>query len=137
MFNFEGILPIKMTSDLIKTYLIATLILIFMGRGTSAYSQDTVIYRSESQEFKVYFQFDKSNFNPYFRSNGQTVARMLDEVDRMGIDFIDSIVVVSKSSPEGVYEHYKALQKTCIFDEKLDRPPASRCGPSDEDEKRG
>ena len=111
MFNFEGILPIKMTSDLIKTYLIATLILIFMGRGTSAYSQDTVIYRSESQEFKVYFQFDKSNFNPYFRSNGQTVARMLDEVDRMGIDFIDSIVVVSKSSPEGVYEHNIKLSK--------------------------
>lgn len=100
-----------MDSDDIRRWFILTFLLFICGVTDAVYAQDTVIYKSESKEFKVYFQFDKSNFNPYFRANGQTVARMLDEVDRMGIDFIDSIVVVSKSSPEGVYEHNIKLSK--------------------------
>lgn len=100
-----------MDSDDIRRWFILTFLLFIWGVTDAVYAQDTVIYKSESKEFKVYFQFDKSNFNPYFRSNGQTVASMLDEVDRMGIDFIDSIVVVSKSSPEGVYEHNIKLSK--------------------------
>lgn len=100
-----------MDSDDIRRWFILTFLLFIWGVTDAVYAQDTVIYKSESKEFKVYFQFDKSNFNPYFRSNGQTVASMLDEVDRMGIDFIDSIVVISKSSPEGVYEHNIKLSK--------------------------
>lgn len=100
-----------MDSDDIRRWFILTFLLFIWGVTDAVYAQDTVIYKSESKEYKVYFQFDKSNFNPYFRSNGQTVASMLDEVDRMGINFIDSIVVVSKSSPEGVYEHNIKLSK--------------------------
>lgn len=94
-----------------RRWFLLTFLLFICGVTDAVYAQDTVIYKSESKEYKVYFQFDKSNFDPYFRANGQTVSSMLDEVDRMGINFIDSIVVVSKSSPEGVYEHNIKLSK--------------------------
>lgn len=96
-----------------KRHIIRTILIISFLLKVSAwlYSQDTVVYRSYSQEFKVYFQFDTYTFNPDFKGNRSVISDLIEEVDKVGSHFIDSIVVISHSSPEGVYEHNIKLSK--------------------------
>lgn len=84
--------------------------LIFKAMGF-LYSQDTIVYRQYSQEYKVYFQFDTHSFNPNFKENKSVVSTLIEDVDKIGVGFVDSIVVISQSSPEGVYEHNIWLAK--------------------------
>lgn len=99
----------------IRTYKITTIVLVsicFIFKTIGClYSQDTIIHRQYSREFKIYFQFDKHTFNPNYQKNGEEISSLYEKVDSVGVSFIDSIVIISQSSPEGVYEHNIWLAK--------------------------
>ena len=59
----------------------------------------------------VHFRFDKSQFDMNYMGNAQALDRFAQVVDSIGLDRIDSVVVVSQSSPEGVYEHNMKLSR--------------------------
>ena len=59
----------------------------------------------------VHFRFDKSQFDMNYMGNAQALDRFAQAVDSIGLDRIDSVVVVSQSSPEGAYEHNMKLSR--------------------------
>ena len=60
---------------------------------------------------EVHFRFDKSQFDMNYMGNAQALERFAQAVDSIGLNRIDSVVVVSQSSPEGVYEHNMKLSR--------------------------
>lgn len=60
---------------------------------------------------EVHFRFDKSNLDLSYMGNEQALARFSHVIDSLGICNIDSVVIVSQSSPEGVYEHNLKLSR--------------------------
>lgn len=89
---------------------ILTLCLILRAT-TLLYSQDTIIRRQYSKDYKIYFEFDKHIIKPWFKGNGKSIDRMFSDMDSIGRYCVDSIVVVAQASPEGVYEHNLRLSQ--------------------------
>lgn len=59
----------------------------------------------------VHFRHDKYNLDMGYMGNSQSLQRFAHIVDSIGIERIDSVVIVSQSSPEGVYEHNLRLSR--------------------------
>ena len=60
---------------------------------------------------EVHFRFDKSQFDMNYMGNSLALERFAQAVDSIGLNRIDSVVIVSQSSPEGVYEHNMKLSR--------------------------
>ena len=60
---------------------------------------------------EVHFRFDKSNLDLSYMGNEEAFGRFAHIVDSIGGHMIDSVVIVSQSSPEGVYEHNMRLSQ--------------------------
>lgn len=63
------------------------------------------------QNIEVHFKFDKYNLELDYMGNDASLQNFAHTIDSIGISNIDSIVVVSQSSPEGVYEHNIKLSR--------------------------
>ncbi len=87
--------------------------LLFLALGTAgAYAQLTVQGEAKSLVgIEVHFRFDKSYFDINYMGNDASLDRFAHVVDSIGKHFIDSVVIVSQSSPEGVYEHNVKLSR--------------------------
>ena len=57
----------------------------------------------------VHFRFDKYDLILDYMGNSIALEKLAHQIDSIGISNIDSIVIVSQSSPEGVYEYNLAL----------------------------
>ena len=79
----------------------------------SAQAQTTSVRSPQKRllGIEVHFRFDKSRFDMDYRGNAQALERFAQAVDSIGLGRIDSVVVVSQSSPEGVYEHNLKLSR--------------------------
>ena len=88
------------------------LMLLLMGvaRG-SAQSNERHKFPKSLMGIEVHFRFDKSDLDPTYMNNGQSLSRFAHVIDSLGIHVIDSVVIVSQSSPEGVYEHNMKLSR--------------------------
>lgn len=73
----------------------------------SAQAQTTSVRSPQKRllGIEVHFRFDKSQFDMNYMGNAQALERFAQAVDSIGLDRIDSVVVVSQSSPEGAYKH--------------------------------
>ncbi|MBQ3190080.1 MAG: DUF3575 domain-containing protein [Bacteroides sp] len=73
----------------------------------SAQAQTTSVRSPQKRllGIEVHFRFDKSQFDMNYMGNAQALDRFAQAVDSIGLDRIDSVVVVSQSSPEGAYKH--------------------------------
>lgn len=60
---------------------------------------------------QVHFEFDKSNLELDYMGNDNTLRNFAHTIDSIGISKIDSIVIITQSSPEGVYEHNLKLSR--------------------------
>ena len=60
---------------------------------------------------EVHFKFDKYNLDIDYMGNEASLRDFDHIIDSIGISRIDSIVIVSQSSPEGVYEHNLMLSR--------------------------
>ena len=77
-------------------------IIIFVLLGTSISNSQNI---STHQDIEIHFRFDKHNLDPDYMDNRHSLQDFAHKIDSIGISKIDSIVIVSQSSPEGVYEH--------------------------------
>lgn len=88
-----------------------TLLLLFIvaleGRAQSVqYSEQKSLMGIE-----VHFRFDNSQLDLGYMGNAQSLDRFAHVIDSIGLYKIDSVVIVSQSSPEGVYEHNLKLSR--------------------------
>lgn len=60
---------------------------------------------------EVHFRLNESVLDPSYLGNDRALAHVADLVDSIGMNKIDSIVVVSQSSPEGPYNHNQELSR--------------------------
>lgn len=60
---------------------------------------------------EVHFRFDKSQLDLSYMGNEAALDRFASALDSIGLQHIDSVVIVSQSSPEGVYEHNMRLSQ--------------------------
>ena len=60
---------------------------------------------------EVHFRFDKSQLDLSYMGNAEALDRFARVLDSIGITHIDSVVIVSQSSPEGVYQHNVKLSQ--------------------------
>lgn len=58
---------------------------------------------------EVHFRFDKHNLDLRYMGNEQALQSFAQIIDSIGAYRVDSIVIVSQSSPEGSYEHNRKL----------------------------
>ena len=63
------------------------------------------------QNIEVHFKFDKYNLDLDYMGNRGSLERFSHKVDSIGYSKIDSIVIISQSSPEGIYEHNLMLSR--------------------------
>ena len=59
----------------------------------------------------VHFRHDNYTLDRTYMGNGQSLQRFAHVIDSIGIERIDSVVIVSQSSPEGVYEYNLRLSQ--------------------------
>ena len=60
---------------------------------------------------EVHFRLDKYNLDKGYMGNKGSLSRFAHILDSIGIERIDSVVIVSQSSPEGAYRHNLRLSK--------------------------
>ena len=60
---------------------------------------------------EVYFRFDKYDLDLKYMGNKASLRNFANKTDSIGTAHIDSIAIISQSSPEGVYEHNIRLSK--------------------------
>ena len=62
-------------------------------------------------DLEVHFRWDKHQLDMGYMGNDSTLARFARIIDSIGLEYIDSVVIVSQSSPEGPYEYNVRLSK--------------------------
>lgn len=67
--------------------------------------------KKRNTDIEVHFRFDNYNLDLEYMDNDLSLHNLAQKIDSIGISNIDSVVVVSQSSPEGVYEHNIMLSK--------------------------
>ena len=92
---------------------IVLLWMLFMPLCVLAQVKTTSVMSSQKRllGIEVHFRFDKYQFDINYMGNAQALERFAQAVDSIGLNRIDSVVVVSQSSPEGAYEHNMKLSR--------------------------
>lgn len=87
--------------------------MLFLSLCLSAQVKSTSVKSPQKRllGIEVHFRFDKSQFDLNYMGNELALERFAQAVDSIGLSRIDSVVVVSQSSPEGVYEHNMKLSR--------------------------
>ena len=78
---------------------------------TNNVNTDTLRINKCYKSIEVHFRFDKYNLDLDYMGNSKSLEDFSLQIDTIGISNIDSIVVMSQSSPEGVYEHNLMLSR--------------------------
>ena len=73
--------------------------------------KNSIRINKKSQNIEVYFKFDKYDLELNYMGNKASLHKLAHQIDSIGVSKIDSIIIVSQSSPEGVYEHNLMLSK--------------------------
>lgn len=78
----------------------------------SVYSLCNSTYENKKIEnIEVHFKFDNYNLDLDYMCNEKSLQDFAHKIDSIGVSNIDSIIIVSQSSPEGVYEHNLMLSR--------------------------
>ena len=83
-------------------YLLIILFSLFYGVNAQTF------IKSEQKSIvgiEVHFRLDKYYLDKKYMGNEESLQRFAHILDSIGLERIDSVVIVSQSSPEGVYEH--------------------------------
>ena len=73
--------------------------------------QNNIRINKHRLHIDVHFKFDNYDLMLDYMGNRTSLQKLAHKIDSIGISNIDSIVIVSQSSPEGVYEHNLTLSK--------------------------
>ncbi len=89
------------------TYL---LLLFFTLITVSARAQYSVT-RADTLSYEIHFRWDKSRLDTMYLGNNRVFSQMDKHIDSIGVAKIDSVVIVSQSSPEGPLRYNHNLSK--------------------------
>lgn len=80
---------------------------------TAASAQQPVRYSEQKSimGIEVHFRFDNSQLDLGYMGNAQSLDRFASVINTIGRHRIDSVVIVSQSSPEGAYLYNKKLSQ--------------------------
>ena len=99
----------NITHSLAKSASKAVVALLFavMAFSFAASGQERVKLGSEefAYDFRIYFRFDDAKFYDDYLENPQSLAKLDSVISVYGVNVIDSLVVVAKSSPEGPHDY--------------------------------
>lgn len=93
------------------TQIIASLLILIMG---VAEGHAQVAQQSKAKSLvgiEVHFRWDDSRLDLSYMGNTQAFERFAHVVDSIGLTMIDSVVIVSQSSPEGTWRHNQRLSE--------------------------
>ena len=91
--------------------LISVLLLTFVTLTTGFAQVFTKSAQKSIVGIEVHFRLDKYNLDLDYMGNTASLQNFANKIDSIGLERIDSVVIVSQSSPEGVYEHNVKLSK--------------------------
>ena len=96
-----------------RTVKIVALLVLLLSMAAGGFAQSSVKhgYQKSLLGIEVHFRFDKSLLDLHYMGNAQALERFAYVIDSIGLSKIDSVVIVSQSSPEGVYEHNLKLSR--------------------------
>jgi hypothetical protein len=64
---------------------------------------------SDTTSYEIHFRWDKSRLDTNYLGNDRTFKTLAQDIDSIGVNKIDSVVIVSQSSPEGPYYYNQNL----------------------------
>lgn len=96
-----------------RTVKIVALLVLLLSMAAGGFAQSSVKhgYQKSLLGIEVHFRFDRSQLDLNYMNNAQALERFAYVIDSIGLSKIDSVVIVSQSSPEGVYEHNLKLSR--------------------------
>ena len=74
--------------------------------------------KAETKNGSIHFRWNKYRYEASYMDNAEAAARVRQMIQEIGVEHIDSVIVTSYASPEGVYEHNQKLcrQRAKEFD---------------------
>ena len=93
---------------LVKRHIIYIL-LIFLSFLTSSVVAQSRFSKVDSVSMEIHFRWDNSQLDTLYMGNDKTLSEMRVLLSKYPTEQIDSIVIVSQSSPEGTYRHNQDL----------------------------
>ena len=91
--------------------IVVAMLLLTMG-AIKSYAQPATTGKAKSLVgIEVHFRFDQSVLDLNYMGNKQSLERFAHVIDSLNIHNIDSVVIVSQSSPEGAYLHNIKLSR--------------------------
>ena len=61
------------------------------------------VTKMDTLSYEVHFRWDKSKLDTLYLGNNRTFSKMAYQLDSIGVKKVDSVLIVSQSSPEGPY----------------------------------
>ena len=93
--------------------LIAVSLLFLIWGTTLGYAQPATTGEAKSLVgIEVYFRFDQTVLDLNYMGNKQSLDRFAHIIDSLNIQNVDSVIIVSQSSPDGVYLHNVKLSRS-------------------------
>ncbi len=93
---------------LIKRHIVFILIIV-ASFFTNVVSAQNRLSKVDSVSMEIHFRWDKSYLDTLYMGNDKTLAKMRALINQIPVEQIDSVVIVSQSSPEGTWRHNQNL----------------------------
>ena len=91
----------------VTTYLFSLLLSLVAVPAVAQYR----VFEPDTLAYEVHFRWDKSRIDTMYLGNDRVFARMAKQVDSIGDAKINSVLIVSQSSPEGPAHHNTSLSE--------------------------
>lgn len=96
----------KMYIRILATFIMCSMV--FMGAHAQLFKKSE---QKSVEGIEVHFPLDNYKLDLNYMGNEAALRDFAHKIDSIGLQRIDSVVIVSQSSPEGVYEHNVKLSK--------------------------
>ena len=89
------------------------LLLLFVGTAANSSAQSSVKHGRQKSlmGIEVHFRWDDPRLDLHYMGNDKAFDRFAEVIDSIGLHMIDSVVIVSQSSPEGTWRHNQRLSE--------------------------
>ena len=89
------------------------LLLLFVGTAANGSAQSSVKHGRQKSlmGIEVHFRWDDPRLDLHYMDNDKAFDRFAEVIDSIGLHMIDSVVIVSQSSPEGTWRHNQRLSE--------------------------
>lgn len=90
-------------------FYIAIIALLFTAIVATPLRAQNRVGIADSVRMEIHFRWDRSSLDLHYMGNKQTLEQLNQEIERIGVEQIDSLVILSQSSPEGSWHYNQRL----------------------------